>query len=257
MATLRLDLDGLIVDLGDSGGGDAIDSGVAPGTRMGHVHLQVADVDAAETFYHGVLGFDVTVRGYPGALFLSAGGYHHHIGLNTWNSAGSPPPVPGAIGLRSFDVVLEDQPELERLLARDQSRGSARLAAVRWLTRACARSLGQRAGPARRLTEATGAQLPFGASATWRSGYAAACKAVYTGSIPVVASGGRGLYSPPRAAVAQLARASACHAEGRGFESLQPLWKKLPFLRGFFRFSTLVVGRRKALGINIGNRTSA
>ena len=58
-----------------------------------------------EAFYHGVLGFDVTVRGYPGALFVSAGGYHHHLGLNTWHSAGSAPPRPGSVGLRSFDVA--------------------------------------------------------------------------------------------------------------------------------------------------------
>ena len=57
-------------------------------TTIGHVHLQVADIPEAEAFYHGVLGFDVMVAAYPGALFVSAGGYHHHIGLNTWHSAG-------------------------------------------------------------------------------------------------------------------------------------------------------------------------
>jgi catechol 2,3-dioxygenase len=95
------------------------------GQRIGHVHLQVADIAAAEDFYHGVLGFDVTVRGYPGALFVSAGGYHHHIGLNTWNSAGAAPPAPGAVGLRSFDVRLPDRAELERVLARVGAAGLA------------------------------------------------------------------------------------------------------------------------------------
>jgi catechol 2,3-dioxygenase len=85
---------------------------------MGHVHLQVSDLDAAEAFYSGVLGFEVTVKGYAGALFVSAGGYHHHIGLNTWQSRGAGPPPPGAIGLRSFDVVLPDSGELERVLGR-------------------------------------------------------------------------------------------------------------------------------------------
>ena len=66
----------------------------------------------------GVLGFDVTVRGYPGALFVSAGGYHHHIGLNTWNSLGSPPPAPGAVGLASFEIVLPSADELDRVLER-------------------------------------------------------------------------------------------------------------------------------------------
>jgi catechol 2,3-dioxygenase len=72
---------------------------------MGHVHLNVADLDAAERFYVGELGFDVTVRSYPGALFVSTGGYHHHIGLNTWAGRGAPAPPPGARGLDSFAVV--------------------------------------------------------------------------------------------------------------------------------------------------------
>jgi catechol 2,3-dioxygenase len=77
------------------------------GTRIGHIHLKVADLGEAETFYDGVLGFDVTTT-YPGALFLSAGGYHHHIGANTWESAGGSPPTPGSTGLRSFTVNLPD-----------------------------------------------------------------------------------------------------------------------------------------------------
>ena len=93
---------------------------------MGHVHLQVADLADAEAFYAGVLGFDVMVRGYPGALFVSAGGYHHHIGLNTWHSAGSRPAAAGAVGLRSFEVVAaRREAELERVLARPQAAGVA------------------------------------------------------------------------------------------------------------------------------------
>jgi catechol 2,3-dioxygenase len=90
---------------------------------MGHVHLQVSDLDEAEAFYAGVLGFDVTVKGYAGALFVSAGGYHHHIGLNTWQSRGAGAPPPGAIGLRSFDVVVPDSAELDRILARVNEAG--------------------------------------------------------------------------------------------------------------------------------------
>jgi catechol 2,3-dioxygenase len=120
MATLRLDLESLA---GELNGAPAVPDRLPGGTRMGHVHLQVSDLAAAEDFYHGVLGFDVTVRGYPGALFVSAGGYHHHIGLNTWNSAGAAPPAGGAVGLRSFDVRLPDREELERVLARVDTAG--------------------------------------------------------------------------------------------------------------------------------------
>ena len=87
MSTLPLDLD----DVSASLGADRAPAARARRDRIGHVHLQVADLREAEAFYHGVLGFDVMVRGYPGALFVSAGGYHHHIGLNTWHSAGAAP----------------------------------------------------------------------------------------------------------------------------------------------------------------------
>ena len=71
---------------------------VAAGTRIGHVHLKTADIQRVHDFYVGVLGFDVIVR-MPDALFLSAGGYHHHLGFNTWESAGGPAPAPGTTGL--------------------------------------------------------------------------------------------------------------------------------------------------------------
>jgi catechol 2,3-dioxygenase len=121
MATLPLDLDDILTELPSARARDAV---VPAGTRMGHVHLQVSDLDQAEAFYSGVLGFDVTVKGYAGALFVSAGGYHHHVGLNTWNSLGAGPPPPGAIGLRSFDVVLPDAEELELVLARVKEAGT-------------------------------------------------------------------------------------------------------------------------------------
>ena len=102
MATLPLDLDG---SLGELRARAELQASAPAGTTIGHVHLQVADLAEAEAFYHGVLGFDVMVRGYPGALFVSAGGYHHHLGLNTWHSAGAGPAAPGSVGLRSFEVV--------------------------------------------------------------------------------------------------------------------------------------------------------
>ena len=72
-----------------------------------------------------MLGFDVMARSYPGALFVSAGGYHHHVGLNTWNSLGADPPKPGAVGLRSFEVRLPDGDELARVLDRARAAGVA------------------------------------------------------------------------------------------------------------------------------------
>jgi catechol 2,3-dioxygenase len=71
----------------------------APDVRIGHVHLKVADLDRAIAFYSGVLGFDVMQRFHSGAAFLAAGGYHHHLGLNIWESAGGTPPPPGHTGL--------------------------------------------------------------------------------------------------------------------------------------------------------------
>jgi catechol 2,3-dioxygenase len=120
MATIPLDLDDVLSESAQSG-----EQPVPPETRMGHVHLQVSDLDDAERFYSGVLGFDVTVRGYPGALFVSAGGYHHHIGLNTWHSAGASPPQPGSIGLRSFEVLLPDRATFEQTVERARAAGIA------------------------------------------------------------------------------------------------------------------------------------
>ena len=72
---------------------------IDPGTRVGHVHLKVSDLERSITFYRDVLGFDVMQRWGPQAAFLSAGGYHHHVGLNTWESLGGRPPAPGTTGL--------------------------------------------------------------------------------------------------------------------------------------------------------------
>ena len=110
MDTLPLDLESV---LGELGGDDASGAPMASGTRLGHVHLNVADLRSSEDFYAGALGLDVTVRGYPGALFASAGGYHHHVGLNTWMGEGAPPPPPGARGLERFEIVLPDAAELD------------------------------------------------------------------------------------------------------------------------------------------------
>ncbi len=120
MATLPLDLDDIAAELAGAG---EVPPRAPAGTRVGHVHLQVSELEETERFYSDILGFDVTVRGYPGALFVSAGGYHHHIGLNTWHSAGAPPPDPGSIGLRSYDVVLPDEAERGRVTERARAAG--------------------------------------------------------------------------------------------------------------------------------------
>lgn len=90
---------------------------------MGHVHLKVADLDRALAFYHGILGFDITQRMGNSAAFLSAGGYHHHIGLNTWESKGGTAPPIGTTGLYHLAIVYPTQAELgdalERLLQAD------------------------------------------------------------------------------------------------------------------------------------------
>ena len=119
MGTLPLDLEGVLagVPAGDTG------DGMAPDTRIGHVHLQVADIPGAEAFYVDALGFEPTVRRYPGALFVSAGGYHHHVGVNTWAGAGAPAPPVGSRGLRTFTIVFPDTTELGRSVAAVRAAG--------------------------------------------------------------------------------------------------------------------------------------
>jgi catechol 2,3-dioxygenase len=115
MATLPLDLESV---LGELGPGEEEPNGMPAATTMGHVHLQVAEIPAAEAFYNGSLGLDVMVRLYPGALFLSAGGYHHHLGLNTWQSQGAPPPPEGALGLDRYELVLPSEDDRDAAAGR-------------------------------------------------------------------------------------------------------------------------------------------
>ena len=88
------------------------------GVRVGHVHLKVADLDRAIAFYSGVLGFEVQQVWHGQAAFLSAGGYHHHIGLNTWDSRGGPPPPPGTTGLYHSAFLFPDRASLGAAIAR-------------------------------------------------------------------------------------------------------------------------------------------
>ena len=101
MTTVPLDAESVL-----AAGGDVPWTGMPAGTVMGHLHLHVADIDAASRFYHEALGFDRTVWNYPGALFLSAGGYHHHLGLNTWAGANATAAADDESRLLHWRIVL-------------------------------------------------------------------------------------------------------------------------------------------------------
>jgi len=116
MATDPLDLQAIH----DEPGAETPWNGLEAGTIMGHVHLHVPHIDTAEAFYCGRIGFDPVVRRYPGALFVSAGGYHHHLGLNTWVGIGAPPPPDNAVGLRSFTI---ESASLQPAILDDESTG--------------------------------------------------------------------------------------------------------------------------------------
>ena len=100
MSTDPLDLQGVH----DEPGAETPWNGLESGTVIGHVHLHVPHLDSAEAFYCGRIGFEPIVRRYPGALFVSAGGYHHHLGLNIWTGVGAPPPPENAVGMRAFTI---------------------------------------------------------------------------------------------------------------------------------------------------------
>ena len=113
MATDPIDLDGVLAELQP---GEPLQEQVPAGTVLGHMHLHVRNVPEADAFYTGVLGFGMMLHYGPTAGFTSAGGYHHHIGYNTWAGVGAPPPPPDAAGLRWFTVRLPDEGELTRVV---------------------------------------------------------------------------------------------------------------------------------------------
>ncbi len=119
MTTKPLDLADVLSELSSA---SAAWQGMPAGTRIGHMHLQASDLGVAEAFYHDVLGFDITQR-LPGALFLSAGGYHHHLGMNTWNSRGAPTAPATAAGLRAFVIELPHADALARVQQRIRAAG--------------------------------------------------------------------------------------------------------------------------------------
>ena len=111
MTTVALDLDAVV----GAAGGEPW-TGMPAGTRMGHVHLSVSDIPTASAFYHEAVGFDRIVWSYPGALFMSVGGYHHHLGTNTW-AAGSPVAGPGDARLLEWELQLPDASDVDAVSA--------------------------------------------------------------------------------------------------------------------------------------------
>ncbi len=123
MTTMRLDVDGLLGELDDPAS-EPFD-GLPAGTMMGHVHLRVAAIDDAVGFYRDVLGFGLMAQLGAQAAFFAADGYHHHLGANTWESAGTSPPAPGTAALRHATIVLPDGVERDRVLGRVAHAGLA------------------------------------------------------------------------------------------------------------------------------------
>lgn len=111
MTTIPLDVDSLLAELPDPAAKPF--GGLAAGTVMGHVHLKVAAIADTVSFYRDAIGFGLMAQLGPQAAFFGAGGYHHHIGANVWESAGAPPPPPGTASLRQATILLPDSAELE------------------------------------------------------------------------------------------------------------------------------------------------
>jgi catechol 2,3-dioxygenase len=118
MATDPLDVDGVLAEASNSP-----EEQMPLGSSIGHIHLKVASASQAEAFYCKTLGFTLMARYGPSASFVAAGGYHHHIGLNTWSSAGGPPPAPEATGLSYYQVRLPNPTALEETLGQLEAAG--------------------------------------------------------------------------------------------------------------------------------------
>jgi len=122
MVTGWLDVRGLLAEADDSPW-----QGIAEGADIGHVHLSVSSLRQAEAFYADLLGFDVMQRSYPGALFMAAGGYHHHLGANVWGAPRLVPPPDDAVGLLDFEIVIPDAAAWQAAVERLEQGGAVRL----------------------------------------------------------------------------------------------------------------------------------
>ena len=121
MTTLPLDVASLFAELEDPA--TVPFDGLPAGTRMGHVHLKVASIAEAVAFYRDVLGFALTAQLGEQAAFVAAGGYHHHVGANTWRSRGATPPPPGSAALRHATIVLPGAADRDRVAVRVAAAG--------------------------------------------------------------------------------------------------------------------------------------
>jgi catechol 2,3-dioxygenase len=120
MVTEPLDIDSLLSTIS----GDELFRGLHPDTRLGHIHLKVSSIDKVKKFYNEAAGFNITQSDYPGALFLAAGNYHHHIGTNTWKSKNAPLCDMETLGLQKFSVELPDLLSLKEISFRLLKEGS-------------------------------------------------------------------------------------------------------------------------------------
>jgi catechol 2,3-dioxygenase len=122
LTTRPLDVENLLAELDDPATEPF--EGLADGTVMGHVHLRVAEIPPTVAFYRDVLGFELMATYASQAVFLAAGGYHHHVGANIWESRGAPPAPPGTAALRQATIVLPDEAERDRVAARAEAAGA-------------------------------------------------------------------------------------------------------------------------------------
>jgi catechol 2,3-dioxygenase len=120
MATLPLDVEAVV-----AAGGGVPWRGMPAGSTIGHLHLHVGELAAAAAFYEAALGLEVTVRGYPGARFLSAGGYHHHLGVNTWAGTAAIPPLDHEARLLDWELLLPAADDVEAAVQRLAAHGAA------------------------------------------------------------------------------------------------------------------------------------
>ena len=120
MAVDPLDYQGIMAELTN---GDGSWNGLHPETVLGHMHLHVSQLSESVIFYQEIIGLDLMATMMGSAAFLSAGGYHHHLGINTWNGTGAPPPPPNAVGLRYFTINLSGSEDKNLLAGRLREAG--------------------------------------------------------------------------------------------------------------------------------------
>jgi catechol 2,3-dioxygenase len=123
MSTMPLDIESLLAASDSEQSSGAGRRGFPAGSTVGHIHLRVPSVDEGRKLFVDVIGLDVTASGYPGALFMSAGGYHHHVAVNIWEGRNVPPLADNAAGLIDFELVVPDKPAIDAIAERARNNG--------------------------------------------------------------------------------------------------------------------------------------